>query len=374
MPLYDEPGALKTVESLRESAESSREPLCVVCVVNNRASSPQRVKDANRALFCSLRSLAAGSAASASPMLELRLIDAFSRGREIPERHGVGLARKIGMDYVAAAQAADFTGKVIACMDGDTLVDKNYAAALGDFARSGRAAGVLAFVHQNAENAAAEKAVRAYEAFLRGHAAALKACGVPYWRTALGPAIACSLEAYCRSGGMNTRLAGEDFYFLQSLTKFCLSRGETVADIPALVHPESRLSCRTPFGTGQKIAELCAAAAVPAYPQAVYDEIAFFIARAREAAWLQNASPSRNAGQEPDGFARELASHPALHDFLQTEGFFTVWEKLKQNYLPKDGGAPAAAQRNRLVRGFHTWFDGLKVIRLIHRLTQHAQI
>jgi len=62
----------------------------------------------------------------------------------------------------------------------------------------------------------------------------------------IGSAFAVRAEAYVKQGGMNRRQAGEDFYFLNKLTKL-----GTVAEInDAFVFPSARVSDRVPFGTG----------------------------------------------------------------------------------------------------------------------------
>jgi glycosyltransferase involved in cell wall biosynthesis len=366
IPLYDEyPGIIKTLDSLEESlrhaevlnAKFSR--VCAVCVVNNRAGDSDAAKANNRETLKVLREYGG--------TLDMCVIDAASAGREIPEGQGAGFARKIGMDYAAVSCAAD--GAVIACMDGDTLVSQNYIAALAQFAASKKLAALTEFSHQKADTPQAEKAVRAYEDFLRDHSRRLAGCGTPFYHIALGPTIVCSAQAYCQAGGMNTRQAGEDFYFLQELTKICLGKNQTIDTLDCAVYPQSRISRRVPFGTGQKIAELTSGVrdrnppgTALGYPPFVYDQIAFFIAKMTETA--HNGAPVD---------AREFsAARPALYGFLLNENFFAVWEKILKNTA---GAANLSAEHRarRRVCAFHTWFDGLKIIRLIHRLRNLAR-
>jgi hypothetical protein len=232
-------------------------------------------------------------------------------------------------------------------MDGDTLVSENYFAVLADFAKTAHEvdAAVTAFEHQAGETPEIEAAICAYERFLADHSRRLEECGSIYYHTALGPTIVCTREAYMQSGGMNTRTAGEDFYFLQALTKVLYGKGRLPVKLPATVYPSARLSNRVPFGTGQKIADIIAGASPPAYPDAIYEQIAAFIA-------LMNA-----------GLSEQIeAQLPAVHSFLTANNFFQDWEKIRAQHH----GADAELA---LKRAFQFWFDGLKIIRLIHWLT-----
>ena len=356
IPLYNEyPGMIATLESLENSLRSARKnprrndaEIAVVCIVNNRAACDSLVKENNQKTLAFLRSYAGP--------LALDVIDCASSGCEIAG--GVGLARKIGMDYAVArasscrpANGAQALFPCLAMLDGDTLVSENYVQALCDFAASKKSAAVTEFVHQKNSDPELEKAIRIYEDFLRGHSARLGACGTPYYHVALGPTIVCSSEAYCAAGGMNTRDAGEDFYFLQSLVKLCMGRDEIIETLDCAVYPQSRLSTRVPFGTGQKIASL---AKNPeqnlSYPPKAYASVSFFIECVTD--------------QADDFLEEKLRGDKVLYDFLIAENFFSVWQKIKEKTLTKRGNA--LQNKKALCKAFHTWFDGLKIIRLIH--------
>jgi hypothetical protein len=61
--------------------------------------------------------------------------------------------------------------------------------------------------------------------------------------------MAVRRKAYLEQGGMNTRQAGEDFYFLQKFIE--LGKLKEIRD--ATVYPSPRKSLRVPFGTGKAI-------------------------------------------------------------------------------------------------------------------------
>jgi hypothetical protein len=152
---------------------------------------------------------------------------------------------------------------------------------------------------------------------------------------------------------MNTRTAGEDFYFLQALTKVLYGKGRLPVKLPATVYPSARISNRVPFGTGQKISDIIAGASPPAYPDTVYEQIAAFIALTNE-----SIQTRENCAGLSERIKTQLS---AVYDFLAADNFFSDWERIcAQHY--------GAGTEFALRRAFQFWFDGLKIIRLIHRL------
>lgn len=432
IPLYDEyPEFFQTLYSAEKSyyahiraAENNLLPqqcapqLHIVCVVNNRKSSPQSVKENSRqliaalklrmhssvrtyesapaALFCSelVRDERFGTAcaayAPASPIISL--IDSASERYEMPENQGAGYARKLGMDYALLCGAS-----VIACLDGDTLAGRNWFSHLYAFAQKNcgkTAAAVTRFHHQRAENTSVQNAVRLYESYLSEHAEKLKRCGTPYWHTALGPVIVCTAEAYAAAGGMNLRTAGEDFYFLQQLVKITLNTGG-MRMLDCTVYPSARLSNRVLFGTGTRLKQLVLNGTAEAkaeaqchsavnyplrnpllFPEEIYAAAARFISLFEETYGILRggeqqraecfASPHSKTCSAADSAARsELfvskisCELPAVYEFLCAERFPQTWQQ-----------TACANRKNprRLENAFHCWFDGLKIIRLAHFL------
>ncbi|GMO15472.1 MAG: hypothetical protein Ta2A_25730 [Treponemataceae bacterium] len=349
IPVLDEyPTFCDTLKSVEKSIAhngvcGSDLEFIIYCVVNNRKNSDSAEKENNQQMLAWLNAY--------TGCAPLCVIDAASSGREIPENQGVGYARKIGMDYALISGAA-----VLACMDADTLVAKEYAAVLHGFAKSGESAAVLQFSHQKTENAAA---IFAYERYLREHSARLKAAGTPYFHIALGPCIVCTAKTYAAAGGMNKRLAGEDFYFLQALTKVALKNASALpllsaAEGGALVFPSARFSRRVPFGTGTALAAMDFSLA----PRSAFDALAFFIDTIHSAVASIEVfeSDTTDTSENPQAVIR--CKNPRLYRFLEQENFGAVWEKLRQN----------SPDRAHLLTAFHCWFDGLKIIRLLHYL------
>lgn len=356
------PGILSTFECLNALTE----PPSIVCVVNHRASACAAVKENNRLLIT--EALKYG----------VCVLDCTEGGHEFKEGEGVGFARRIGMDYALLSGA-----QVIACMDADTLVSPSYGKVLHDFCMQGEellaqgkspfAGAVTGFTHQKAENGEIQAAIDSYEFFIKEHSRRLFKTGTPFYPYALGPSIVSSAWGYAASGGMNRRISGEDFYFLQSLIKIQLQKaapewyGYTAEkprfmfpQLDCTVFPEARLSERTLFGTGQKLTVLTRQNALMGadgqeagsllYPDEVYEKIGKTIAL------------FESSKDDPGGFLSKCAVQlNDVYDFLVRERFSDVLKKI----TIQNRGNP-----DRFEAAFHTWFDGLKILRLIHYLTR----
>ena len=361
IPLYDEFDYITaTMDSLLQSFESCNRnyPVWILCVVNNKKEDSEKVRENNCRTITYLKKLQRHITERRllcnSQALSLTLIDCSSAGYEIPSDMGVGYARKIGMDF-ALEQGAE----ILACLDGDTLVEKSYISYLQECAtvvvnsRGAKTirAWVTDFSHQKSESPEETEAIKIYEHYLKEHSEQLKLCKTPYYSVALGPTIVCSRDAYISCGGMNTKNAGEDFYFLQSLTKIL---GTAPGILHTTVHPSCRISLRVPFGTGRAVKKICEGERTikefTVYPHWIYDAIKKFIEVMEEycktplsGSLLENELKKTQEG---------------IYPFLERENFFSAWDKLLANNKKTE----------QLQRAFHCWFDGLKIIRLIHFL------
>jgi hypothetical protein len=94
-----------------------------------------------------------------------------------------------------------------------------------------------------------DRAMLRYEIYTRNYNLNLLRIGSPYAYTALGSAIVCRVKSCRAVGGFDTQASGEDFYFLQKLTKY----GNILRYHTSKVYPATRYSFRVPFGTGPAI-------------------------------------------------------------------------------------------------------------------------
>lgn len=324
----------KTLASL-SNCEAYHEETLVVVVVNNRAQGVEEgaaIEDNQR----TLRWLHENPRAYP---FALSVADASSPGKALPAKGGVGFARKIGFD-LALEHLED--GGALVGLDADTAVSRNYLIALHQhFLGSDTAWGaVIDYAHPTDGGYADE--IILYETFLRYHALSLRRAGSPYAYHTIGSAMAATAEAYVASGGMNTRQAGEDFYFLERLAK----TGHVDRITNTRVFPSARQSWRVPFGTGRALAQPDTLATV--YAPESYDVLGEWLTL------LQHASVESN-----DSFrASAHAINASLDAFLENDGFYPDWERIRAE----------AKSPGQYVRRVHERFGAWTTLKLLHYL------
>ena len=343
-----------TLASLAENPEADLRRTLVLCVVNNRAEAfADRVDiENNRQTLATLDAWIHPKHGDRSPY-RLGYVDASSPGCELPEKGGVGLARKLGLDWgLAMLDRAASAPRLLLSLDADTQVEPSYLTAVRQFfaARPDTGAAVVSYAHRLDGPPRQTAAILCYEAFLRYHVLGLTYAGSPYAFPSIGSTMVCTASAYAAVSGMNRRQAGEDFYFLQQLAKTA-----GMAQIHATtVHPSSRPSSRVPFGTGQRIRRFLDNAQDQ---YLVYDPQSYVVL----GQWLALVSA------RPDADAAELMAgadtiRPQLEAFLAANQFPRVWQRLREN----------SPDPSRLVAQFHRWFDGFKTLKLIHNLRDNG--
>ena len=332
-----------TLESLARNPRDTLSRFLVLVVVNHRQESPLSEKKDNEE---TLKKLSAGG-----PFLEkvqLGWVDAASPGRELPEKGGVGLARKIGFDL--ALPRLDFRrgSPILISLDADTLCRPDYLPAIiRHFKNSALPGAVIPFCHQAGDCLEQDQAIRRYELFLRAYVLGLARAGSPYGFHTVGSAMACTAAGYIRIGGMKALPAAEDFYFLEHLGK----EGGVAQVKGTVVYPSARSSNRVPFGTGRSMSRLLAKeeGAVLFYQAECYRVLAD---------WLNLMGQS--LGEEGSSIlSRSAEISRSLHDYLCLIRFEPLWNKLRNNFKSDPS----------LSRAFHRWFDGLKTMKLIHHLS-----
>lgn len=328
-----------TLVSLAVCPAAELKKTLVMVVVNRSAASPPEVAIDNQATLDWL----AGNGVSSLP--NLRWIDATSPGHELPENGGVGLARRIGCDsalnLLRESQSADMDPLILAHLDADTLVAKDYLTQLHRLP-GGRLAFTFTCEHLPAESAAAQAAIEAYELYLKYMVTGLRRGGSPYAFQTVGSAMASTAEAYCLAGGMPVkRQAGEDFYFLQE----CAKVGEVIDAPKVRVFPSPRISHRVPFGTGPRMAEALEGDVAETAPDPrAFQELETFLCL------IDTACVNR-----PETLSDCLPDWVGDVDALNK--LDAVWGKLSRQCKTAD----------HLRREFNRWFDGLSTIRFVRQ-------
>lgn len=368
--LSESASLLKTLASLSKNALDQLNSTLIICVINNREpgiSAEEEIED-NHLTLKYLKLLACGMDSAPPPScpdresftkvrssgMKISYIDASTPGNELPEKGGVGLARKIGMDNaLTALDPGKMDEGLIICLDADTLVDENYIEEIEAYFKDNEAqAAVLEFSHLLPEDKGRRAAAISYELYLRYYEAGLRYAGSPYAYQAIGSTMVCRAGAYVAIGGMNRKRAGEDFYFLQKLAKY----GTVGRVIGTTVYPSMRISDRVPFGTGRKMGELAESVdkSIPFYNPDIFRVL-------KELIGFINCgdTPALN-GTEALKACRKIDA--ALADYLDSKKLDKTWDKIKKN--SKDYA--------QFKKNMHVWFDAFQTLKLAHHLRDNG--
>jgi len=186
IPSYGEGG--ETAGALASVPPSPEGRILIIVVLNARSGSPQWVHEANAQTREALAGQSDAEAVKANPAQllphpsgQLLLIDRASEDRFLPERQGVGLARKIGADIAAALIARGVVHSPwIHCTDADARLPGDYFAKLDSAERSDAAALLHPFRHRADPTTEIGRAVLSYEVSLRYYVLGLRYAGSRY--------------------------------------------------------------------------------------------------------------------------------------------------------------------------------------------------
>ncbi len=190
------------------------------------------------------------------------------------KKAGVGMARKTVTDRALLHGYQHGQANVLlVALDGDCTVAPNYLEAIRQHAAEhpNSPAFSLQFEHP-LEGLPAQRhnAIVAYELHLRLYRYGLQRAGHPYAFHTVGSSMAARGIAYAKQGGMNTKKAGEDFYFLNKL----MHLGGFTHCGATCVYPSARTSQRVPFGTGRAMEEVEQGKVLSTYNPAIYETLA----------------------------------------------------------------------------------------------------
>ncbi len=244
IPCLNEPEILRTLESLWSC--NPIESFCeVIVVVNDSETSSSEIKRFNWETY---QTLYAWKKENDRTNLILHPIYAPD---VVAKFAGAGMARKIGMDEaIRRFNAINNPNGTIVSLDSDCLVSPNYLQHIESCFAENKScfAATINFKHRVEEmnDPKQKRGIQLYEDYLHYYKNALDFAGFPDSIYTIGSAFAVRAEAYVKQGGMNRRQAGEDFYFLNKLTKL----GQITELKEVFVYPSARVSDRVPFGTG----------------------------------------------------------------------------------------------------------------------------
>jgi len=280
------------------------------------------------------------------------LIDRFSKGRQIPHKQGVGLARKIACDLAIAVLAKNKPSKsnnpdIIYSSDADATLPNDYFQR--DLELLSHSAACYDFNHSDEKNPVSA-ATLLYEKSLHYYVDGLRWAGSSYAFHTIGSCLAFSALHYCQVRGFPKRSGGEDFYLLNKLAKLAPIKLLTGKPITL----RSRNSNRVPFGTGpavSKILQLETPNHFLSYDPGVFKELCKLIrhfdklwdSRLQQGLWTKELSrPSQQALEK-----------------LNISQLFTHINK----------NVKSARQCKQQIR---FWFDAFRTLRFIHELQDVA--
>ncbi len=268
--------------------------------------------------------------------VNLRVIDRATKGKGWPQKKGgVGWARKTVMDAIAAEADSQ---SLIVSIDADTMYPANYLSAIEEaFKNHPKAYGLaVPYFHRLSENEENNRLILRYEIYMRNYALNMLRIKNPYAFSALGSAMAFPVWAYRKSGGLTPVISGEDFYFLQKLTK----NGEVLLWADTVAKPSSRLSSRVIFGTGPALikGEKGDWSSYPIYHHTLFEAV------------------KQTFNLFPTLFEKDLAT--PMDDFLKTQfKEENLWKPLRDNY--KDV--------TNFVRACVNKIDGLRILQYLRK-------
>ncbi|MFK7733535.1 MAG: hypothetical protein AB8B48_18085 [Pseudomonadales bacterium] len=272
------------------------------------------------------------------------LVDRFSDHHQISRKLGVGLARKVGADIaLSLIQQGHVRNQWIHNIDADIALPSTYST-LVDTESTDTAALILPFEHFANERAALNQAQVLYDRHMNYYVAALRWAGSPYAYHSLGSTIIINAQQYAQVRGFPKRSAGEDFHLLNKLRK--------VGDIKSLPAPviriQTRLSHRTPFGTGAAISDI-SQLDNPESDYLFYHPQIFI-----ELMVLLALFPTLRNEQQTT-----LRSIPSdTQQILETFNFSKAVRHAISHSDSEQG----------FLKHMHTWFDALKTLQFVHAL------
>ena len=245
IPCFNEPNILPTLYSLFEN-KGCKNSVEVIIVVNSAENTSEEIKKIN---LKTINNIIEFKTQNNKKKISFQIIKQLNL---IHKTCGVGLARKIGMDEAIRRFAKiNNPNGIIANIDADTVCQQNYFQEIEkQFTLHKNNNACSIYYEHPIEGTEFDKntyeAIILYELYLRYYIEALRFIKFPYAYHTIGSAFAVRASIYAKQGGMNTRQAGEDFYFLHKI----IPLGGFFELNSTIVYPSPRSSDRVPFGTG----------------------------------------------------------------------------------------------------------------------------
>lgn len=299
--------------------------------------------------------------------LGIMVVDHCKKQSRLPHEQGVGLARKIGTDIALAlyAQGA-ITSPMAFSTDADVVLPKNYTRdalqCLGSHQtpETQIAAATVAFKHSHSTDEKLALAQALYDQRLEYYQAALEYAGSPYAFQTVGSALIINLQHYAKVRGFPKRSAGEDFYLLNKLAK----TGRVVQLQTPCIEITTRISHRTPYGTGTAVADIKAMKNPREdylyYHPRIFSELKRVLAGLGNLAYTSEKATEKATERAQEELIPGISS--ACKESLEAIGFYKKLPQLLKN---------ASTSEGRL-KNLHEWLDAFRTLRFVHELRDRA--
>jgi hypothetical protein len=362
IPAYGETDDL--FETLASVPEGPQGDVLVVVVLNARADSPDHVHEANRVARERIAAVAPVSVVSETPDVRLfphprgrlLLIDRALPGSYLPAGQGIGLARKIGCDLIAALRQQNrLASPWIHATDADVRLPTDYFGQIAGVDSETTSAAVYFYEHRFPEDEDLAEAGRLFEISLRYSTLGLAWAGSPYAYESLGSCLAITPWAYAAVGGFPRRNSIEDFTIANDLAKI----GSIERLAGSSIELAGRISTRVPISTGQTLSKL-----VGKRGAAAHFELHHPIAFAHLAAWLRVLGAIAWRGGDLEAPLQQLPhANPFFRADLLEEalGQMGAFEKVRE-------AIAEPGDEETILRRLHAGFDAFATRKLLDDL------
>lgn len=347
IPCFNEDYIITTLNSLW-NCQRPEFAVEVIVVINEPETASERIKNQNIKTFYEVQD-----------WIQLHTDTAFRffvfYEQNIPSRvAGAGYARKLGMDEALYRfnQIGQEKG-VILSMDADATVRPDYLVEIENHFKKNPKTNLTTvyFEHPVEGNHYPHEiyhAITIYELYLRYYKFAFQFIKFPYSYYTVGSCFAVSAKAYAKQGGMNSKQAGEDFYFLHKIFPL----GYSYEINTTCVYPSPRISQRVPFGTGPMVEQIIKSGKNDLL---TYDLRCFTDLKA----FLQIVDQFYHTSTiELNDIIFQLPLPVA--DFLNSNQFFLRIEEINQN----------CSGFNSFWKRFFVWFNAFKVLKYLNATTE----
>lgn len=279
------------------------------------------------------------------------IVDRYSQPRlRIPDKQGVGLARKIGADCACYCIArGDVGSNWIYSTDADAYLPASYFEITPNMEQAAGMA--FGFQHRTDVGGDVARATDLYEHKLHYYVAGLKFAGSKYAFHTIGSCLAFHEDSYQKVRGFPKKSAGEDFYLLNKLAK--LGR---IIEHPAIISIDARVSDRVPFGTGPAVADILELfrnnQTYCVYAPECFLDLKYLLDQLR---LLCEMPPS-----EISQWCSVLPTR--METYLEQSGFLSSYSAWRQQ----------GVSQQQLHHQIHGWMDAFRTLKFIHFLRDNG--